>query len=187
MAYVEKPTSEVVYSFRDIEGSQARIQIHYPNSLTILTWGGTSGIDELEAWAVGNFGAWTLGPLIGAIQPLTDCEIYRASLSQTWYDDNHTAGAGEAEQWGTYQFADENGDFFEIHIPDPPETILQPNLRYVDPTNADVIAFVTEVLLDKVIDDKSEVVNSQGLKGKSLVDAWKSHRSSTVESYRRTG
>lgn len=187
MAFVEKPTSEVVYSFRDMEGSNARMQLHFPNSLTILTWGGTSGIDELEAWAVGNFGAWALGPLIGAVSPLSDCEIYRASISQTWYDNTYVAGAGEAEQWGNYQFADSNGDYMEIHIPDPPEAILQPNLRYIDQTNANVVAFVNEVLLDKVLDAKAEVINSQGLKAKSLVEAWKSHRDSINEKFRRTG
>jgi hypothetical protein len=187
MAFVERPTIEVVYSFRDIEGSQARMQLHMPNSLTILSWGPTGGLDEVELWAVGNFGAWALGGLISAVQPLTDCEIFRASLSQTYYDDAIPAGAGEAEQWGTYQFADQNNDFFELHIPDPPEAILQPNLRSIDPAHADVVAFVGEILLDKVLDTKSEVINYQGLKAQRLVDGWKSHRSSIRESYRRTG
>lgn len=184
----EYPTSELVYTFRDIEDTSSRVQIHFPNNTGILGFGGLSALDELEVWAVGNFVGWAQGVGFLAVQGVSDCEIFRAAISQSWYnDDIVTPGSGESEQWGVYQFADDNQNYFEISIPDPPEAILQPNLRYIDPANGDVVAFADEILLDLVVDTKAEVVNAQNLKAARFVEGWKRHDASNVEGYRATG
>ena len=187
MPMVQNPTSELVYTFRDIEKSQSRTQLHFPNNAGILGFGGLSALDELEVWGVGNFLAWAIGVGFQAVQGLSDCEIFRASISQSWYnDDLISIPTGESEQWGVYQFADANENYSEVKIPDPPEAILQGNLRHIDPLHADVIALVTEIMLDAV-DTKAEVVNAQGLKALRFVGGWKRHDASNIETYGATG
>jgi hypothetical protein len=183
MAFVTDPCVQVMYIFRDRENTEGRIQVHFP---PVSGAGGSLDFDLLEAEVVGTFGAWAPGATWSVVQALTDCPVVGASIGVTFHEDDPAAsiGAGEAEMKGNFQFQDANGEFFTFTVPGILDSVLQPNGRYIDPTNAAVTDLVNAIL-DQTGDADIRTINN--VVPVTLDEAWKSHRQSRKTGNRRTG
>lgn len=183
MAMVIDPCTQVTYVFVDREYTRGKMQVHFS-----AVGAGTPALsfDDLEAEAIGTFGTWVPGATWAAIQALSDCPMTAASLGVAFHeaDPALSAGAGEAEMKGNFQFEDANGEFLTLTVPGILDAVLQGNGRGIDPANAAVAAFVT-AFLDQTGNADIRTINN--VVPTRLAEGWKTHRESSKSGSRRAG
>ena len=183
MALTLDACTQITYSMIDREKTIGKMQIHAP---TIGVGLPPLSFDAIESEAIGTFGPLVSGGLWSAIQVLTECPIYGVGISVGYHETDPalTAGSGEAEVKGVFQFEDSNGEFTQFTIPGLLNSVLQVNQRFIDPGNAAVAALVT-ALLDQ--SGPADVRTANNLPFLRLNTAYKQTRDSSMAGQRRTG